>query len=54
MATKLILEKKAITIFVGISAVIERSVGTLTTQTNDQALGLAIQACFKIMILLWY
>jgi hypothetical protein len=29
-------------------------VGTLTTQTNDQALGLAIQACFKIMILLWY
>lgn len=54
MATKLILEKKAITIFVGISAMIERSVGTLTTQTNDQALGLTIQAYFKIMILLWY
>lgn len=53
IATKLILEKKAITIFVGISLVIEKSVGILTTQTNDQALGLTIQAYFKIMILLW-
>jgi hypothetical protein len=37
MARKLILEKKAITIFVGISTMIERSGEPATTQTNEEA-----------------